>query len=115
MSGVLSISGIQSGQAEGGLRNIGTFSISMGTVGQTTETTLASGANTITVPTGSVGVVIVPDADNTTALTLKGVSGDTGISISPSDPTLLTFGTAPASIVVTAASLLTTTTAFIFF
>ena len=42
--------------------------------------TLASGSNTITVPTsGTVptAVTIVPPTDNTTSITLKGVTGDT--------------------------------------
>jgi hypothetical protein len=81
------------------------------------ETTLASGANTITVPTDwPEFCLIVPPVTNTEGLTLKGVTGDTGIAISPSAPTLLSFpsGSAPASFVVTAAGNTSNPTSFIF-
>lgn len=44
---------------------------------------LASGFNTITLPTGFTinGVDVIPPAGNTTSMTLKGVTGDTGIPI----------------------------------
>lgn len=49
-------------------------------------TDLASGFNTITVPvvataTKATGVWIIPPAGNTQTMTLKGVTGDTGISM----------------------------------
>ncbi len=47
-------------------------------------------------PAGSFGVLIEPPAGNLVALTLKGVTGDTGIPIATNLPTLLSFGT-PAS------------------
>src|ERR1044071_1814279 len=46
--------------------------------------TLASGANTITVPTGGTtptAVTIVKPAGNTVLITLKGVTGDTGVPL----------------------------------
>lgn len=52
--------------------------------------TLAAGANTITVPGGGStvkGVTIIPPELNEFSITLKGVTGDTGIVISPVDPT----------------------------
>lgn len=68
--------------------------------------TLAAGANTITLPTDDTtvtGATIVPPSDNTQTLTLKGVTGDTGVSISPTDPTSIAFSTVPpASFVLTA-------------
>ena len=51
--------------------------------------TLASGNNTITVPTGGTiptAVTILKPSDNAVALTLKGVSGDTGIRLHDTDP-----------------------------
>lgn len=67
---------------------------------------LAAGANTITVPlsTGIVvkGATIIPPADNEESIILKGVAGDTGITISMTDPTSIAFETAPASFVLTA-------------
>ena len=56
--------------------------------------TLASGFNTITLPTGGSTVVsctIVPPAGNTTSLTLKSITGDTGIRLHNTDPSTVTF------------------------
>jgi hypothetical protein len=52
--------------------------------------TTASGANTLTAPTGGstpTALTIIPPAGNVTTLTLKGVTGDTGIALHPTDPT----------------------------
>lgn len=56
-------------------------------------TDLASGANTITVPSGTTLVVIVPPTDNTQTITQKGVSGDTGHEISRTKPTIIAWQT----------------------
>lgn len=66
---------------------------------------LEAGANTISVPGGGStvkGMTIIPPANNDIGITLKGVSGDTGIAISKTDPTSIGFETAPASIVLDA-------------
>jgi hypothetical protein len=68
---------------------------------------LSTGANTITVPSGSKGVVIKPPTGNTQALTLKGVSGDTGILIAKVDPTSLGLDTGVANFVLNAAGTVT--------
>ena len=72
--------------------------------------TLASGANTITVPTaGSVptAVTIVPPGDNATAITLKGVTGDTGVRIHDTDPTTIALDDSVTSFCLTAAAEIT--------
>lgn len=72
--------------------------------------TLASGANTITLPTGGSTVVactIVPPTANTTAITLKSVTGDTGIRLHNTDPTTVTFHTTETSFCLTAGSTIT--------
>lgn len=51
--------------------------------------TLALGANVITVPSNTTGVTLVPPSANTTVITLKGISGDTGISIHRTNPTYI--------------------------
>jgi len=51
-------------------------------VGQITQVVLQSGANTVAVPAGSLAVVIVMPSGNTNSVTLKGVTGDTGIPLS---------------------------------
>lgn len=71
--------------------------------GAVTVHALATGDNTITVPsvTGVTvkAATIIPPSTNTQAITLKGVGGDTGIPISKTDPTSIAFETAPASFV----------------
>lgn len=67
--------------------------------------TLVLGANTITLPTGGstpIGVTIVPPAGNVETLTLKGVTGDTGILLHSTNPTTIMFGTGVVSFVLTA-------------
>ena len=62
--------------------------------------TLASGANTITLPTGGSTVksaTLVPPTSNSQTITLKGVTGDTGIALSKTQPTVVTFDTTPAT------------------
>lgn len=70
----------------------------------TTEIVLASGANTITVPSATTcsGVLIVFAAASTTTKTIKGVGGDTGIRVSPNGPCFLSFDSAsvPATFVI---------------
>lgn len=70
---------------------------------------LALGPNTITVPlaTGVTvkGATIIPPAGNTQALILKGIAGDTGVSIGLTDPTSISFGTAPVNFVLNAAGI----------
>lgn len=52
----------------------------------TTPVVLSVGNNTITIPAGHIGAVVVPPAGNTNAWTLKGVGGDAGMSSAPGLP-----------------------------
>ena len=66
--------------------------------------TLASGLNTITVPTGGstvVAVTIVPPVGNTTSITLKGVTGDTGVRLHNTDPTTIAIDPSTTTFVLT--------------
>lgn len=67
---------------------------------------LASGANTITAPTAAVSTrcTIVPPSGNTVLLTLKGVTGDTGVPLHKTDPTSFGVDTTLATFCLTAAS-----------
>lgn len=69
---------------------------------------LALGANTITVPSSTgvtvTSVTIVPPTGNTVAITLKGVTGDTGINLHLTDPTTIALASGVTSFVLTAAS-----------
>jgi hypothetical protein len=66
--------------------------------------TIANGANTIAVPTGASGFVFVPPSTNTNTLQLKGVTGDTGLSMPKASFSVYLFDPAnlPADIVITA-------------
>ena len=65
---------------------------------------IASGANTIAVPTGSSGFVFTPPSSNTNTLQLKGVTGDTGLSLPRTTFSVYMFDATapPANIVITA-------------
>lgn len=67
---------------------------------------LASGANTITVPTGGdtvpTSVTIVPPANNDSSITFKGVTGDTGVRIHNTDPTSIALDDSVTSFCLTA-------------
>ena len=75
--------------------------------------TLSSGANTIDATSSPMiaqagGVWIIPPSTNTQTLTLKGVTGDTGIAISKVAPTFIAFYTTPpTSFVLTAGAQIT--------
>lgn len=68
--------------------------------------TLAAGFNSMAVPSGvtCTAVTIVPPAGNTTSLTLKGVTGDTGLRLHNTDPTTIAIDSSVTAIGLTAAS-----------
>lgn len=55
--------------------------------GQNQVVALTTGANTITPPANAIAVTIIFPAGNTVQVTLKGVSGDTGIALNLTGPT----------------------------
>jgi hypothetical protein len=117
MAGQALISGQMTGTPLGTV-NIGPFTIAANVGGhlQATSVTLASGNNTITVPSWAKGMIIEPDPTNAVALTLKGIAADTGIPLGLNVPALITFpASPPATFVLNAASLFTTITTITFF
>ena len=67
---------------------------------------LSSGANTLTPPTGTKACTVIPPSGNTVLLTLKGVTGDTGVVLHLTDPS--SFGlNALTAFCLTAASAVT--------
>ncbi len=50
-----------------------------------------NGNTTINVPITATVITIVPPVDNQQDLTLKGVNGDTGIPLNPTEPTVLSI------------------------
>lgn len=75
-------------------------------IGMIQTVALTTGANTITVPSVTgftvVGVTIIPPAGNTQTLTLKGVTGDTGVPLHLTDPSSLGLATTASTFVITA-------------
>lgn len=76
--------------------------------GQVTQVVLQSGANTIAIPTvpAPSGCVIVLPPTNTSIVTLKGVTGDTGIALGKVTSHLLAWDptAVPASFCLTSAA-----------
>lgn len=69
--------------------------------------TLAIGANTITPPAGGTtpkALTIVPPSGNTSTITLKGVTGDTGVVLHSTDPTSIGLNSPTATLVLTASA-----------
>ena len=113
------IMGMSAGEPQG-QRVFGPLTISnTAVVGETLSVALSSGDNTYTVPTGSVAVMIIPPANNSTAIKFRTSqnSGDTGLSLNPgSIPFVYAFpSSAPSSVILNAGSSVSalTTIAFI--
>lgn len=78
--------------------------------GSVTLHTLAAGANTITAPTGGsvpTAATILPPSGNTQTLTLKGVTGDTGVALHLTDPTTIGLATSVTTFCLTAGGTVT--------
>jgi hypothetical protein len=66
--------------------------------------TYNAGANTVTVPAQGatpVAVIIVPPAGNTQSIIFKGVSGDTGVRLHNTNPTMISLDSSVTSFVLT--------------
>lgn len=50
----------------------------------------------VTVPTGATGVFIIPPTNNNGAITLKGVTGDTGIGLDQVNPSYISLAANPS-------------------
>ena len=92
-----------------GSRVIGPISLTSSAASpQVQEIVLQSGANTVTCPVTPApsGCIIALNPANTAVVTLKGVTGDTGIAIGKTSTLVLNWDAtaAPASFVLTSAS-----------
>jgi len=84
-----------------------TAAVNAASPGQIEIKNLASGANTITVPAViPVCCIIKPPTGNVTAITLKGIAGDTGIRIHNTDPTEIALDPSVASFVLNAGAII---------
>lgn len=76
--------------------------------GMSVVQTLTATNNTITAPVVSgvtiTGLTIIPPAGNTHVITLKGVAGDSGIVLHPTDPTSIALDTSFVSLVLSVAA-----------
>ena len=75
--------------------------------GQVDIVTLASGANTITPPTGGStpkSVTIIPPTGNVNTITLKGITGDTGVVLHLTEPTTVALNNPASTFVLTASA-----------
>lgn len=77
---VYTISGTAQGNAPG-TQQINVIIDIATPLGAVTKTALSSGLNTITIPTGTKLIIVQLPAGNSTDVTLKGVTGDTGIPL----------------------------------
>lgn len=68
---------------------------------------LASGFNSVPVPTGAKAVTIIPPSGNTVTLTLKGITGDTGVGLHLTDPTSIGLATGVTTIGITTSGTVT--------
>lgn len=102
---------------DGGTENIGPINVAGTITPQRTYANLASGNNSVLVPSGSVGVIITPPAASAIVLKYKTTSGDTGINIPQGTSSIQIFdpSNVPTSIFINAASLTTGNTQFLFF
>lgn len=75
------------------------------TGGSIQHVNLATGSNSISIPSGSEGIIFVPPSTNTAALTLKGVTGDTGILLHATNPSIIAVSSSTTVCVVSAATI----------
>ena len=112
-SASLTLSGTITGLA-GGSETVSLTLTNSSASGAVTTTALASGANTISVPTGALWCIVVPPSGNTTALTLKGNGADTGVGLHPSQASILALANGTTSFIVSAAATMSSPTTFQF-
>lgn len=103
MAGTVTISGMSAGEPAG-QRVFGPFTITGAMViGETLSLLLAAGDNDITVPEGAIGVIVIPPANNSAALTYRTSlnADDSGLPLDPAQvPFVHVFpSSAPSGIV----------------
>ncbi len=110
-SGTISVGATVTGTPTVGTDNIGPFNLTTGTAAAVRRdiVDLSAGANSIAIPTGAVGVLIIPPSGNGQTLVLEGAAADTGLKIHKTNPTFLSLETSSPStaIVLTAGGTVT--------
>jgi hypothetical protein len=101
--GTITFGGTITGLADG-TRTL-SFSIPLpGAIDWASSVVLQSGFNAFSIPTGATVVTIVPPSGNTIALTLKGITGDTGFLIHKTYPSCIDLDSTATTLGITAAS-----------
>lgn len=72
----------------------------VGAAGGPVKIDLAQGDNTISVPTGAMGMAIVPPASNGTVMKLKGGAGETGFALRTGEMTHVSLPTGTANVLI---------------
>ena len=86
MAGQFTVTGMAAGLPSG-QQQFGPLTIPGAvSIGEQVVLSLASGDNTIAIPTGSVAVLIVPPTNNSASLTLRHNALSVGISLAPGLP-----------------------------
>jgi hypothetical protein len=78
------------GVNEGGTQ---TFTNASAPDGRTVQTFSASTFAAVSVSSGATGVYIIPPSTNAGTITLKGVTGDTGLALHPTQPSFISLAT----------------------
>jgi hypothetical protein len=76
----------------------------VGAAGGPVRTTLASGDNSLSVPTGARGFVLAPPAVSNAILRLKHYSGETGFALRPGEPSAIPIPSGTTSVMVNASA-----------
>lgn len=79
-------------------------SITVGTGVDSTQTYTVNGFQNLSPPSGATAVLIIPASGNAQTLTLKGVTGDTGVLLNKTQPTVVALDTSPSIGVTTGGS-----------
>lgn len=87
-----------------------TAAVNTSSPGQVDIVTLSAGNTVITPPSGGStpkAVVIIPPTGNAQALILKGIAGDTGVTLHLTDPSVIGLGNPAGTFVLNAAGTIT--------
>jgi hypothetical protein len=79
-----------------GMQSIAAAGENSNSPGAIIDYALTTGNNTITPPAQSTGATLLFPTANTVLVTLKGVAGDTGIVLHPTDPTRIAINSTSA-------------------
>ena|SRR5215475_7553806 len=92
-------------QVDGTLQTIpidAQWTFATGLIGAQTQGSFGSGDNTLTIPSGTKVILVIPPTTNAATLKWKGAGGDTGTTMSPTLPYVGTYSA--GSVIINASS-----------